>query len=302
MTVLVTGGGGFLGAWTIRRLLARGMTVRVFDASDQRALVREIISEAAERLDWRIGDIASATDIARAIDGCEAVIHLAGLLTPACQHDPVRGAQVNLIGTLNVFEAAKRVGLPKVIYASSVSVFGRDNGEIPMPSTHYGAFKLACEGCARTYWEYDGLASVGFRPAVVYGPGRETGLTGGISMACRAAVRGEPYTIGFSGATDMVYVDDVAAAIEQALLTTINGAFVFNATGGIGTVADVVAAIRRRIPNAEIGITGVPVPFCATIGTDRMREILPDLPRTSLEAGIEQTIEHYRRAKTHAHA
>jgi len=297
MTVLVTGGGGFLGAWTIMRLLRRGKAVRVLDATDSRTLARSIVGAAADDLDWRVGDVSRAEDVDQAMEGCDGVIHLAGLLTPACQDNPIRGAQVNLIGTLNVFEAAKRLQLRKVIYTSSVSVFGRDNGELPLPSTHYGAFKLACEGCARTYWEYDGLSSIGFRPAVVYGPGRETGLTGGISVACRAAVRAEPFTIGFSGATDFVFVDDVAAALEQALLSEVEGAYVFNAVGGLGTVDEAVAAIRRHYPEADLGVTGVPVPFCSVIGADRMREILPDLPHTSLERGIGLTIEHYRQAE-----
>jgi UDP-glucose 4-epimerase len=297
MTVLVTGGGGFLGAWTIRRLLRRGKAVRVLDATDSRTLARSIVGGAADELDWRVGDVSRAEDVDQAMEGCDGVIHLAGLLTPACQENPIRGAQVNLIGTLNIFEAAKRRQLRKVIYTSSVSVFGRDNGELPLPSTHYGAFKLACEGCARTYWEYDGLSSIGFRPAVVYGPGRETGLTGGISMACRAAVRAEGFTIGFSGATDFVFVDDVAAALEQALLIEVEGAYVFNAVGGLGTVDDAVAAIRRHYPEADLGITGAPVPFCSVIGADRMREILPDLPHTSLERGIGLTIEHYRQSE-----
>ncbi len=117
-------------------------------------------------------------------------------------------------------------------------------------------------------------------------------------MACRAAVRAESFTIRFSGATDFVFVDDVAAALEQALLTEVKGAYVFNAVGGLGTVDEAAAAIRRHYPEADLGITGSPVPFCAVIGTDSMREILPDLPGTSLERGIELTVEHYRQAET----
>jgi len=295
MKVLLTGGGGFLGAWTIKRMLARGDEVRVFDANDRRTLAQNIVGPEVADLKWLVGDVTQGRDVEAAMDGCDAVVHLAGLLTPACQDDPILGAKVNLIGTLNVFEAAKRLGLGKVIYTSSVSVFGPENGEIPFPTTHYGAFKLACEGCARTYWEYDRLASVGFRPAVVYGPGRETGLTGGISMACRAAVRGEPYTIGFSGATDMVYAEDVAADIEGALVTDLEGAHIFNATGREETVDAVVAAIKVRYRDADISIAGVPVPFCPTIGRDRMRELLPGLPNTSLQDGIGRTLDFYER-------
>ena len=302
MKVLVTGGGGFLGAWTIKRLLARGDEVRVFDASMRRDVARSLAGPQVDRLEWRIGDITSGPngDVEAAMTGCDAVLHLAGLLTPACQGDPVLGARVNLVGTLNVFEAAKRLGLRKVIYTSSVSVFGPDNGEIPFPDTHYGAFKLACEGCARTYWSYDRLSSIGFRPAVVYGPGRETGLTAGVSLACRAAVRGEPFTIGFTGSSDLVYADDVAAAFEAALVTDLEGAHVFNATGTQETVEAVIAAIKLRRPGADISAAGARVPFCPTIGKDAMRDLLPGISTTSLQNGITLTLDFYEQSESRA--
>jgi nucleoside-diphosphate-sugar epimerase len=302
MKVLVTGGGGFLGAWTIKRLLARGQEVRVFDASMRRDLARSLAGPQVDRLEWRIGDITTGPngDVEAAMTGCDAVVHLAGLLTPACQDDPILGARVNLVGTLNVFEAAKRLGLRKVIYTSSVSVFGPDNGEIPFPDTHYGAFKLACEGCARTYWSYDRLSSIGFRPAVVYGPGRETGLTAGVSLACRAAVRGERFTIGFTGATNLVYADDVAAAFEAALFTDLEGAHVFNATGTEETVDAVVAAIKLRRPGADIMSAGAGVPFCPTIGKDAMRDLLPGISTTSLQHGIALTLDFYEQSERRA--
>ena len=146
MTVLITGGGGFLGAWIIRRLAARGIELRVFDRRDDRGIVRAIAGGVADRLDWRTGDVASLADVSAAADGCDFAIHLAALLTPACAENPILGAQVNLIGTLNVFEAAKAQGMRGIAYASSAGVFGPDDGAIPYPTTHYGAFKLACEG------------------------------------------------------------------------------------------------------------------------------------------------------------
>ena len=295
MTILITGGGGFIGAWVIRRLQRRGLAVRVLDIHDRRTLVEEITGGESADLDWRVGDISAAADVDRAAEGCEAVIHLAGLLTPACQDNPIRGAQVNLIGTLNVFQAAKRLRMRKVVYMSSVSVFGLEDGTNPLPATHYGAFKLACEGCARTYWEYDRIPSVGLRPSVVYGPGRETGLTGGLSLACKAAAEGRRYTIGFIGATDMVYADDVAAIAEAALQTPLDGAHVFNALGEAADVEDVIAAIRQHEPGAHIGVDGTVVPFTARFAPDSLHELLPGLPHTALAQGIGATIEHYRR-------
>lgn len=293
MTTLVTGGGGFLGAWIIKRLHRRGIPVRILDANADRSLARRIAGDVDD-IDWRVGDVSIGPEVDRAAEGCDSVIHLAGLLTPACQDDPIRGAEVNLIGTLHVFEAAKRLGMRKVIYMSSVSVFGPDDGERPFPTTHYGAFKLACEGCARTYWEYNGLPSIGLRPSVVYGPGRESGLTGGLTLACKAAAEGRACTIGFVGQTDVVFADDVAAIAEAALVTSLEGAHVFNAVGEVADVEDVIAAIIHHVPGAEISAAGKMVPFSPYIAPDALRESLPGLPRTPLADGIAATIEHYR--------
>src|SRR6476661_4964724 len=101
MRVLVTGGSGFLAAWVMRRLLARDMNVRAFDVREDARLLRALAPERADDVQWRIGDIGDAGDVAGALEGCDAVIHLAGVLTPACAADPVRGARINLIGTLN---------------------------------------------------------------------------------------------------------------------------------------------------------------------------------------------------------
>ena len=124
----------------------------------------------------------------------------------------------------NVFEAALSHGIKRIVYTSSAGVYGPDDGMTPYPTTHYGAFKLACEGSARAYWSDHGLASVGFRPFIVYGPGRETGLTAGPTLACRAAARGERYRIPYVGSAGLVYVDDVAHAYKLALLRDAEGA------------------------------------------------------------------------------
>ena len=115
-----------------------------------------------------------------------------GVLTPTCSANPVLGAQVNLLGSLHVFDAALAHGVRQVVYASSAGVYGPDHADYPAPATHYGAFKLAVEGAARAYWPTQGLASVGFRPFIVYGPGRESGVSAGPSLACRAAAQGQP--------------------------------------------------------------------------------------------------------------
>jgi len=306
MQVLVTGGQGFLGAWIIRRLYAAGHIPVVFDASPRTELVQRIAGQVPR---WILGDIADAQAVADAAAGCTAIIHLAGILTPDCARDPIRGAMINLIGTLAVFEAARRHGIRHLVYTSSAGVYGPEPDADPWPITHYGTFKLACEGSARAYWHDHGIASIGLRPQIVYGPGRETGLTAGPSLACQAAAQGEAYTIGYTGPSGLVFVDDVAAAYVAAMLHAPDGApdgapngapdgapdgaHVFNLPGEVATTAEVVAAIHRLIPGARIDTAGPPLDLPPQMPMDNLAEILPGLPRTSLADGLARTIAFY---------
>lgn len=292
--VLVTGGSGFLGAWIIRRLTARGIGVRVFDIHANRQTVAAIAGDVAHQLEWRVGDIRHAEDMQQALQGCDGVIHLAGVLTPDCSAHPVRGAEINLIGALNVFDAAHTQGISQVVYASSAGVYGPFDAQHPQPATHYGAFKLAVEGSARAYWHERHIASIGFRPFVVYGPGRETGVSAGPSLACRAAVRGEPYTIGYTGASGLIYVDDVAQAFVAALLTPAQGASVYNLVGQVATVEEVITEIRSQLPAAQLSAEGPPLTIAPGITEEGLNALLPQRKQTGLAQGISATLQFYR--------
>lgn len=292
---LITGGAGFIGVWIADRLMRRGIAVRVFDVQTERATARILLGDSADTLEWVAGDVADAGAVREAAKSCDLIVHLAALLTPDCKAQPVRGAQVNLLGTLNVFEAARTVGIRKVLYMSSAGVYGPDDGVHPRPTTLYGAWKLAGEGIARAYFHDHGIASAGFRPLVVYGPGRETGLTAGPTLACRAAARGDDYTIPFGGESDFVFVDDVAAAFEAAATSPLSGAEVYNVTGEIASVAQVADAVMAAAPGARIGADGPPVPVCAHIEDGEVRSVFPSVPRTPLADGVARTVAHYRR-------
>ncbi|MFT3720449.1 NAD-dependent epimerase/dehydratase family protein [Pseudorhodoferax sp.] len=294
--ILVTGGSGFLGQRLAHRLLARGLRVRVMDLPGALPATQ---GPADPALQWQAGDVRRAEDVRAALAGCDGVAHLAGLLTPACLADPVRGAEVNLIGTLQVFEAARAQGLDRVVYASTAGVYGPEPGH-PLPVTHYGAFKLAAEGAARASWHAHGLASVGLRPYVVYGPERAQGVSAGPSLACCAAALGQPCTIGYTGAAGLVYVDDVARAFEHALLDApARGAQVFNLAGTVHTVDEVIAEIRRQVPGARLDAAGPPLGIAPDIGEDGLDAWFPDRPRTTLADGIAATLAHYRNQGAH---
>ncbi|GLR53621.1 NAD(P)-dependent oxidoreductase [Shinella yambaruensis] len=295
MRVLITGAGGFIGAWAIRRFIAADVAVRAFDIRSDRRIPDEVDVAAADAVEWSRGDITDAAAVEKAARGCAAIVHLAGLQTPACMADPVAGAMVNVIGTLNVFRAALSTEAGFVVYASSAAVFGPDNGHTPFPVTHYGTYKLANEGNARAFFREEGLSSIGLRPFTVYGPGRDTGLSAGFTLACRAAAERRPYVIGLTGASDMLFVDDVAAAIETAVATRPKGASAFSLIGETASVEDFIREIGRHVPDAQIRAEGPPISTYFELTPDRIETVLPGLPRTPLEAGVRRTINHYRR-------
>ena len=273
-----------------------GARVRIFGRTNKQShLVRQIGSKA-NRLEWCCGDIAAAQEVLAAADGCDAIVHLAALLTPDCSKDPLSGALINVVGTLNVFEAAKHHGIGKVIYCSSGGVFGPEDSNVPDPLTHYGAFKLANEGSARAYWLDDRIASIGFRPFVVYGPGRETGLSAGPTLACRAAALGESYTIELTGTIGLVYVDDVAASFAAAAQASFQGAHVFNLPGEPVAITEIIDRIRRIVPGAQLHCAGDPLPMVSSTRNDYQNNLLVMPSPVALDDGLKLTVNFYRKS------
>jgi nucleoside-diphosphate-sugar epimerase len=295
MQILITGGLGFIGAWTARTLLASGHRVRVFDQQTDCTLFDAIVSERAGEVELRQGDIVDHAAVDAAVEGCDAVVHLAAVLIPTARKDPLLGARINVLGTLHVFEAAKKHGLRGIAYASSAAVFGPDDGVHPYPHTHYGAYKLCNEGTARAYWQDAGIRSVGLRPATVYGPGREIGVTADPTLAMRAAAEGKPYTIRFTGATGMDYARDVGTIFARAATETPDGAHAFSLQGQLATMDDVLAAIHAVVPDAQVKAEGPELMFAAQLDEEPLHALLPNLERTPLLEGTRDTIEFYQK-------
>lgn len=296
MRVLLTGGNGFIGSWVAKRLIARDVSLRVFATREDRSALAAITGEDARKVEWYVGDVSDIAQVEESARGCDAIIHIAAILGPASAADPLRCMAVNLGGTLNMFETARKLGIGKLIYTTSAAVFGPLDGAHPFPSTHYGAMKLAEEGCARAYFDRDGMASICFRPFVVYGPGREKGMSAGPSFACRAAARNESYVMPFSGRTNFVYVDDCASAYEEALFAQPAKAELFNLAGDATSVETFIAEVKAQLPGADLRAEGDPLPFAPDLAPDGRDALLPNIQRTSLAEGIAQTIHYYRQA------
>ena len=305
---LVTGALGCIGAWVVRNLIRVGIPTTVFDLSDDARRMRLIMSEAElAQVRFITGDITDLPTVEAAFAQSQAtqIIHLAGLQVPFCKANPPLGARVNVVGTINIFEAAKQVGLKRIVYASSAAVYGpsEEYPDAPVahdaplrPLTHYGIFKQANEGNARIYWHDDGLSSIGLRPYVVYGAGRDQGLTSDPTKAMLAAARGEPYHISYGGRCEMQYADDVAKIFIQAATAPFQGADVFNLHGSVVEMQMVVEAITAVAPSSKITFEDKPLGFRAAMDDSPLEAALGSLPNTSLADGVAATIGIFREA------
>lgn len=310
-TVLVTGGCGFIGTWVVRELLGRGLRVVAFDASERPARWERVIGAKSDSVPLVQGSLLDRTLLGRVFDEHQFtnIIHLAALLTPACQADPWEGCRVNVLGSVALFEQVRVSAIRNqgFSYTSSVAVFGDepDHASAPAdgvsgPPTFYGAFKKSVELIAAQYWRHFQIASVGIRPQVAYGPEREVGLTAGPSLAARAAARGEPFCINYTGRVGYDYVEDVARAIVRGALETPPGAHIVDLAGEMAEVDQVLAAIAAAAPEAapKLSVKGPPIPAHAPPDPRLISTLYPDWKTTSLGEGMRRTVEFYRVQQT----
>lgn len=292
---LVTGVLGCLGSWAATLLVREGAPVVGYDLGRDRHRLALIATpvEIGE-IEFVRGDITDLEHVERTLAEHEIthVVHLAALQVPFVKANPPLGAQVNVTGTVNVFEAARRHRLrTPIAYASTAAVYD-EHGE-RAPRTLYGVFKTTNEETARVYWADESVTSVGIRPFVVFGPGRDQGLTSGPTLAMEAAAHGEPYRIAFGGRTELHYAPDVARGFIAAARSDPQGARAYDFPGTPVAIADVVRSIEAEVPEAAGTITfdDVPLPFPAELPGERL-----DAPTTPLAAAVHETVEHFRAA------
>ena len=283
-TYLVTGGMGCIGAWALYHLQRSGMRAVNFDQSTDRQRIDWLMSaDEQAAISFVQGDLRD-TDALKAVFaeyGVTRVIHLAALQVPFCRANPVLGAEVNVTGTVNIFEAARAKGVDHIAYASSIGVYGPPSdfppGLIPndapkKPRTLYGAYKVCNEGTALVYYEENGITSTALRPYTVYGVGRNQGMTSEPTKALVAAAKGQPYHIPFSGTMQFQLASDVARQFILAAEQPLNAACGFNLGGGDPvTMADFVDAAKLVLTEAEIEVADNPLPFPAGFDDSALR-------------------------------
>lgn len=309
---LVTGALGCIGAWVVKQLVESGVAVWTYDLPGKPHRLRLILDDASlGQVRLIEGDITDFARFDRAVEehGITHIVHLAALQVPFVAADPVKGAAVNVVGTTVVLESARRHAdqVQGVAYASSVGVYGPPERypveplayEAPaLPTTLYGVFKHANEETARIFWQDHGVHSVGLRPAYVYGPGRDQGMTSTPTKAMVAAVIGKPYRISFGGVNLFQHAEDVAALFVKAARARVPEAPVFTLGGTTRSMADLVAAIEAVAPEAtgSIAFEDRQLPFPYAVDTSRLEGTLGPVPDRELVDGVRQTISCFREA------
>lgn len=310
MRVLVTGAHGCIGTWIVKQLLEQHHEVVIYDVDPEprrlRLLAGDALAARPKLIQGAIEDTAHVKSVVRD-EAITHIVHLAAVLMPYCQQNPVSGGLIDVIGTLNVFEAARDAGRDvRVAYASSSAVWGPEDAyedrklteaDPLLPATHYGVFKQANEGNARVFFTANDISSVGLRPWAVYGFGRDIGLTADPSLALRAAVEGKPFHIRIGGKMDLQYVADVAAIFLGCLFSPRTGAFAFNLAGDIVPMADFGAVVETVRPGAGALITagGNAVTVAHRMDDAALQAFLGTVPRTPLAEGIRETLSIYER-------
>jgi UDP-glucose 4-epimerase len=291
---LVTGGAGFIGSHVVDSLLARGDEVHVLDnlATGR----REHVAEAATLHEADIrSDSAAVFDAVRP-DACFHLAAQADVRVSVAQPD--FDADVNVVGTIRVLEAARAHGTKLVFASTGGAIYGECDGPAPedsprRPLAPYGTAKLAAEEYLRTYNRLYGTTHVVLRYANVYGPRQEANLEGGVvSIFMRElAEGGTPRIFGDGKQTrDFVYAGDVAAATLRAL--DADGG-VFNVGTGIETsVVDLYDAVRRIAGVDEDAVYADPRPgeiLRSVLDVSRAERELGWRAEHDLHAGLTET-------------
>jgi UDP-glucose 4-epimerase len=301
--ILVTGGAGFVGATLVRRLVAAGHPVRVFDnySTGDPAHLDGVDAELVE------GDIRDVAALDAALAGTGAIVHLAAAgSVVASVADPVANFEANVLGTFRVLDAARRAGAERVVLASTGGALIGDAPppvselSLPKPISPYGASKLAGEGYAHAFARAYGLRTVAIRFANVYGPWSER-KKGAMTLFFRAIHGGEPIVIYGDGhsSRDYTHVEDISRALELALERDVPGGTVLHAASGVETTVRELAELCC----AAADVPGHPIEFAprrpgevernfATY--DLAREVLGYAPTIKREDGIRSTWQWFR--------
>jgi nucleoside-diphosphate-sugar epimerase len=267
MRILVTGGSGFIGIPLIKRLVSRGDEILLFDLKPN----NQAFSELTGSVEIVQGDVTDFEELSSVCQKYrpEAVLHLAALISQQAEANPRVALDVNMMGTVSVFDAVTKLGgqRPKVVFPSTVATFSSDtpapiqNDARQQPRTVYGITKVFCEMwgnyCAARY----GVDFRSVRLASVIGPGRvDGGASVFASLMIENPAKGLPYEVKASPDTaiPVIYIDDAVSAILALFDAKNPSRTVYNSSGITPKASEIEDQVKKRIPNAKISFKSDP--------------------------------------------
>ena len=311
MAVFVTGAGGFLGQTLITTLIEQGKEVLAFDFTVPKD---EVLAAWKGKAEFYQGDIRDSKLIAELTEKsgtADPVIHLAGILTAGCDRDPRAAIEINVTGTCNVLEAALKNGKRRVVFASTIGVYGRG---LPQPITEdmplepdgwYGLTKQSAEQMGLLYVRRYGLDFRAVRFAAVAGPNRVAVGSASLftSLIAEKAAKGEHYDIEVTPDTSypVVYIKDAVDALILLMNIPEAKSRIYNIASGNVVVDTMVSYVKRVIPGASFSFKPVDDIMAVvsgykewTIGCARAEKEIGWRPGYAVEKMVDDIIEKVR--------
>lgn len=307
--VLVTGGAGFIGSHIVQRLVKEGVRVTILDNLSTGTVIN--FAGLEKDLYFVIGDVRDTALVDKLARGQDCIMHHAALVSvPLSVKDPLTTHDINIAGTLNVLNAARKTGVPKVIYAASSAVYGNNSvlpkreDFYPEPLSPYAVSKYAGELYIRLFSQLYGIQTVGFRYFNVFGPRQNPAsqYAAVIPKFITRLLAGEQPVIYGDGeqTRDFIYVEDVARANFLALCAENLWGDIFNIASGYSTSINKIYTLISELLGVHIA------PRYAEARTGDVRDSLADMhlarealnftPQYDLSAGLHTTVNWYVKA------
>lgn len=295
MKVLVTGGSGFIGSHVVDKLRDKGIAVRVYDG---------VMPTFRKDIEYYQGSILDTTSLGFAMHGIDAVFHLAAVAdVKHVLNEPHYSEAINVRGTINVLETARRLSVKRIIYGSTTWVYSDaavnivdESTPLHAPSHLYTATKLAGEYYCQAYNKLYGIEITILRYGIPYGPRARDGAV--IPIFVRKALNGEPLTIAGDGLQfrKFIYVEDLAEGNVLALQSTAKNK-IYNLDGKERiSIKQIAETIKNIIGDVKIDYTAArPGDFSGReISSELAKRELGWEPKISLEEGIRRYIKWYK--------
>lgn len=301
MRILATGGCGDVGSYAVTQLVERGHEVAVFDIQGPSPIV-EGVDEAVTFFRGNVTDPIDVYDTVVGFDP-DRIVHMAAMLTPACEANPRAAFDVNVDGTIHVLEAASSVGVNRVVVASSISIYGGvspdqvstlEEDVVPQPDHVYAVTKFVVEHLCRVYREQRGLEFAALEPVRGLGPGTTSGYTKDAELIKRA-VAAEAVSMTDEPPVETLHTADFASAFVETVLA---GTLSYDRyiVGGVEmvTLSDIAELVRSELPDADITVTAGTVEDALALprtGSSRLADDVGWSPEYSMAETIGEYVE-----------